>query len=148
MCSNLKVGSESVLEKPYRRQKFETESRVSVAFWKTKINTLFQCLFNNSHSHDQVLQKQTVMFTTVYDWWPAATIVRLPINYTAKPALHVQYYISVAGFYLICKIKPNLATDFNKTKSKPNPQFVSKLKSNRSSKLKNLFRTSHYWQND
>ena len=51
MCGNPKDGSESVLEKPNQRQKVETESRVSVAFWKTEIKDpqlqFFQCLFNN-----------------------------------------------------------------------------------------------------
>ena len=45
MCENAKVGWES----PNRRQKVKTQSRVSVAFEKTKIEQpqVFQCLLNN-----------------------------------------------------------------------------------------------------
>ena len=44
---------------------------------------------------------QMVMFTTVYDWWPAGNIVRFQINRTSKPVFHEESGFN-HKFFLFC----------------------------------------------
>jgi len=39
----------------------------------------------------QVLQYRRLCLRPSYEWWPVRTIVRLKINKTTEPALHVKY---------------------------------------------------------
>ena len=93
MRGNPKVGT--LLEKP--KQTDVKKSKTKVGFlWhlknrKPKLNShnfSNVCLITESFSWSSSTL-QTVMFTTVYGWWPAGTIVRLQINKTAKPTLHI-----------------------------------------------------------
>jgi len=146
MCGNPKVDSVLVFRNPNRTvaKKSNLKFGFPRLFWKPKTGimqtnirikaTTFSqcispCLFNNGVilimmlmklQYRQVLQYRRLCLRPSYEWWPVRTMVRLKINETTEPALYVKIYQWPSQ---------------NRTEIKPNPQFFSKPKPNRSSKI-------------
>ena len=93
MCGDPKVGLESVLEKPTSKILNQKSGFCGILKnWKPKLNIhnfSNVCILMESFSWSSpTLQIVLVMFTTVYNQWPAGIVVKLQINKMAISALN------------------------------------------------------------